>query len=61
MPSKKGPKPITDLLSFYDHWPSLRDSMVSISKDGPLTNEDRATLAWLILLADRVGPADLRD
>lgn len=61
MPLKKGPKPITDLLDFYDQWPNLRGPMNALSRDDSLSDELRETLSWLILLADRVGPADLRD
>ena len=55
MTLKKEAEPINDLLDFYDRWPSLRGSMQALSES------QRETLSWLILLADRVGPADLRD
>ena len=61
MPLKKGPEPIPDLLDFYDRWPSLRGSMHALSEDSSLSEDERETLSWLILLADRVGPADVRD
>ncbi|MEP3346622.1 MAG: hypothetical protein ABJN34_16340 [Litoreibacter sp.] len=61
MPLQKGPEPITDLLDFYDRWPRLRGSMQALSEGGPLNEKERETLSWLILLADRVGPADIGD
>ncbi|EPX81621.1 hypothetical protein [Litoreibacter arenae] len=61
MPLKKGPEPITDLLDFYDRWPLLRVEMKALSEGNLLNEDERETLSWLILLADRVGPADLRD
>lgn len=61
MPQMKGPEPIADLLDFYDRWPMLRGSVSALARDPRISEEDRETLDWLILLADRVGPADLRD
>jgi hypothetical protein len=61
MTLKKEAEPINDLLDFYDRWPSLRGSMQALSEDHSLSESQRETLSWLILLADRVGPADLRD
>lgn len=61
MPRRIGPEPISDLLDFYDRWPSRRASMESLSEAPGLTAEEQETLRWLIMLADRVGPADLRD
>lgn len=61
MPLKKGSEPINDLLDFYDRWPSLRQAMHALSEGTTLNERERETLSWLILLADRVGPTDLRD
>ena len=60
MPMTIGGEPITDLLDFYDRWPALRASMMSLSEGRQLSEQDSETLSWLILLADRVGPADLQ-
>lgn len=61
MPQRKGPEPISDLLDFYDRWPNLRPSMMALSEAPGLSAEEQETLSWLIMLADRVGPSDLRD
>jgi len=61
MPQRKGPEPITDLLDFYDRWPHLKPAMAALSTAPGLSAEEQETLSWLIMLADRVGPSDLRD
>lgn len=61
MPQMKGPGPIVDLVDFYDRWPTLRGAMHALAEDPQLGPEEQETLSWLILLADRVGPADLHD
>ncbi|WP_146174243.1 hypothetical protein [Litoreibacter ponti] len=61
MPQMKGPGPIVDLVDFYHRWPTLKGSMQALANDPQLCPEEQETLNWLILLADRVGPADLRD
>ena len=60
MPQRKGPEPISDLIDFYNRWPSLRPAMTSLSTAPGLSDEEQETLRWLIMLADRVGPADLQ-
>ncbi len=50
---------IRDLVDFYHQWPDLRDVIMRL-RDGPNV-DDRETLIleWMILVMDRVGPADI--
>ncbi len=51
-------EPITDLLEFYEHWPTLRSSMVALAASSRLDAGEQKTLQIMIALVDRVGPSD---
>jgi hypothetical protein len=52
-------KPPRDLIDFYRRWPEFREIAVALARRGDLSTEQRETLSWLILLADRVGEQDI--
>ena len=50
---------IEDLVDFYNRWPELRPVAMRVQKDNRLGPGERDILNWMILMIDRVGPADL--
>jgi hypothetical protein len=50
---------IEDLVDFYKRWPGLRDIAVDLQSDAQLAQDQQAILEWMVLVIDRVGPADL--
>ncbi|WBU57259.1 hypothetical protein [Paracoccus sediminicola] len=52
---------IDSISEFYHAWPGLRAHAVKLVGDERLSPAQRETLAWLVVIADRVGPADLDD
>lgn len=51
--------PIADLVDFYNRWPELRHLVERIIDREELGSAERATLVWLVELADRVSTHDL--
>lgn len=58
MPEQANEIVIEDLVDFYRRWPELRNEALAISTDGHLSQNRKALLEWMILVIDRVGPAD---
>jgi len=52
--------PPRDLIDFYRRWADFRDVATRLAGRADLSPLQRATLNWLVLLADRVGENDLR-
>ena len=50
---------IESLAEFYRAWPELRVHALEIGLHTDLSAAEQAVLKWMILLTDRVGPADL--
>ena len=50
---------IEDLVDFYNRWPDLRPVAMRVRTDDRLKPEEQDILNWMILMIDRVGPADL--
>ena len=51
--------PIESLFDFFQRWSLLRPEMVALRASDRIGPRERAILALLIDLADRVGPDDL--
>jgi len=49
---------IKDLVDFYERWPDLRKHAVAMQSAPYLSKEKTALLEWMIMVIDRVGPAD---
>ncbi|MDG1341244.1 MAG: hypothetical protein P8P66_14820 [Paracoccaceae bacterium] len=60
IPNVANAQPTCDLVDFYNRWPSLRGSALSILDRSDLKADERDVLSWLMHLADRIGPEDLR-
>lgn len=57
-----GPKTeleIDSINEFYRRWPSLRAYPATLLEKHDLSAEQRLVLEWMVLVIDRVGPADL--
>ncbi|NHF72023.1 hypothetical protein [Paracoccus xiamenensis] len=57
-----GPQPKLEIRSineFYERWPSLRKFPMELTQKDTLTPNQRIVLDWMMLVIDRVGPADL--
>lgn len=52
-------KPPRDLIDFYRRWPEFREIAVAIAARADLSAEQRETVNWLILLADRIDERDI--
>ncbi|MFV0360724.1 hypothetical protein [Tropicimonas sp.] len=50
---------IETIFEFYERWPGLRQYPAQMVGDERLPPELRETLAWMIVVIDRVGPDDL--
>lgn len=59
MPKSNDETAIADLVDFYKRWPDLRDQALEIQAEVDLSQSKRALLEWMIMVIDRVGPADL--
>lgn len=58
MPITASEDPIEDLVDFYKRWPDLRDEATRLQRASFLTTEQASILNWMVLVIDRVGPAD---
>ncbi|MCK0149314.1 hypothetical protein MWU54_04715 [Marivita sp. S6314] len=58
MASGKG---FLDLVDFFDRWPEERQKLMAVVKTKSLTDEEAELLETMILIMDRVGPADLQN
>jgi hypothetical protein len=52
-------RPPSDLIDFYRRWPEFRASAAALAERRGLSPIERATVKWLIVLADRIGDHDL--
>lgn len=52
---------IEDLVDFYKRWPDLRSDAESILEQKTLEPRQRVVLEWMLMVVDRVGPADFQD
>ncbi len=59
MPSENSRKEVEDLIGFYSLWPDMRCDAVSLQNDPRLEPQQASMIKWMILVIDRVGPADL--
>ena len=50
----------SDLIDFYRRWPEFRAPAVVMAERHDLSPIERATVKWLIVLADRIGDHDLK-
>lgn len=50
---------VKDLIDFYRLWPDMRNDAVSLQNDPRLEPHHAFMIKWMILVVDRVGPADL--
>ena len=49
---------IEDLVDFYTRWPELRKNALAIQSEPRLSADGKVLLDWMIMVIDRVGPAD---
>lgn len=59
MPKPENKIVIEDLVDFYKRWPELRQEALAIQNAPRLAADKKALLEWMIMVIDRVGPADL--
>lgn len=59
MPQTSNEPAIEDLVDFYKRWPDLRTQAIEIQSEPNLSEGKRDLLEWMIMVIDRVGPADL--
>lgn len=52
-------EPIEDLVDFYNRWPKLRSVASQMSEFSDFSEHEKRILEWMIVVIDRVGPADL--
>jgi hypothetical protein len=53
------PLPPRDLIDFHLRWPEFRTVAERVTERGCMSHPEREVIAWLLQLADRVGPRDL--
>lgn len=58
MPKIASDDSIEDLVDFYRRWPDLREEATKLQRAPFLTTEQASILNWMVLVIDRVGPAD---
>lgn len=51
---------INSIREFYNRWPSLREHPLTLLERADLSPDQRQILGWMILVIDRVGPADIQ-
>lgn len=59
MPQSNDETAIEDLVDFYQRWPELRCQALEIQSEPQLSQSKRDLMEWMIMVIDRVGPADL--
>ncbi len=50
---------VKDLMDFFLRWPEFKDTAAEIATLPNLSNRQQVVIHWLIVLADRIGQADL--
>ncbi|MFD1797408.1 hypothetical protein FQV27_12400 [Paracoccus aurantiacus] len=50
---------IRSINDFYERWPNLREHPLQLLENDQLPADLRMVLNWMVVVIDRVGPADL--
>ena len=50
-----------DLVEFHLRWREFRPLAVGICKRNELSEDERETVRWLVLMADRIGRKDVSE
>ncbi len=58
MPHPDTPDNIEDFVEFYRRWPALREDVRGMQSGSEISSDQASIIRWMVLVIDRVGPAD---
>jgi hypothetical protein len=61
MAGKEHGRPPRDLIDFYRRWSEFRQTAMDLAKRPDLSQAERETMRWLVLLVDRIAERDVND